>query len=193
MPLLCYLFLWQSFGLVSNNPVLRNITDYLIEEASAEEEELLGTNDAEDGQIEDTCAIERDENLIKVLDRLLLYLRIVYSVDYYNHCEYPQEDEMPNRYYYMRRNSAVDLRHNLWALDLRVCPGAVLFMLAVLRLRLKCPSRRYRTTANSSKRKSQHWWLPVRSLRSLNLGNSERRIRRSMLSFGRCELFHSLY
>ncbi|KAL0268500.1 UNVERIFIED_CONTAM: hypothetical protein PYX00_010419 [Menopon gallinae] len=87
----------QSFGLVSNNPVLRNITDYLIEEASAEEEELLGTNDAEDGQIEDTCAIERDENLIKVLDRLLLYLRIVYSVDYYNHCEYPQEDEMPNR------------------------------------------------------------------------------------------------
>lgn len=87
----------QSFGLVSNNPVLRNITDYLIEEASAEEEELLGTTDAEDGQIEDTCTIERDEALIKVLDRLLLYLRIVYSVDYYNHCEYPQEDEMPNR------------------------------------------------------------------------------------------------
>ncbi|KAK6619508.1 hypothetical protein RUM43_012265 [Polyplax serrata] len=87
----------QTFGLVSNNPVLRNITDYLIEEASAEEEELLGTTDAEDGQIEDTCTIERDDALIKVLDRLLLYLRIVYSVDYYNHCEYPQEDEMPNR------------------------------------------------------------------------------------------------
>ncbi|KAG7175611.1 Serrate RNA effector molecule-like, partial [Homarus americanus] len=32
-----------------------------------------------------------------VLDRLLLYLRIVHSVDYYNHSEYPNEDEMPNR------------------------------------------------------------------------------------------------
>ena len=28
-------------GLASNNPILANITDYLIEEASAEEEELL--------------------------------------------------------------------------------------------------------------------------------------------------------
>jgi len=33
----------------------------------------------------------------QVLDRLVLYLRIVHSVDYYNHCEYPNEDEMPNR------------------------------------------------------------------------------------------------
>ena len=33
----------------------------------------------------------------KVLDRLLFYLRIVHSVDYYNHSEYPNEDEMPNR------------------------------------------------------------------------------------------------
>lgn len=32
-----------------------------------------------------------------MLDRLILYLRIVHSVDYYNHCEYPNEDEMPNR------------------------------------------------------------------------------------------------
>ncbi|XP_046384393.1 serrate RNA effector molecule homolog isoform X2 [Ischnura elegans] len=109
-----------SFGLVSHNPVLKNITDYLIEEASAEEEELLGlsnnnavtsasggssaaTGDQEEGQLPaDDVAIshptvERDEILIKVLDRLLLYLRIVHSVDYYNHCEYPNEDEMPNR------------------------------------------------------------------------------------------------
>lgn len=34
---------------------------------------------------------------LQVLDRLVLYLRIVHSVDYYNHCEYPNEDEMPNR------------------------------------------------------------------------------------------------
>ncbi|MEQ2183383.1 hypothetical protein GOODEAATRI_032029, partial [Goodea atripinnis] len=32
-----------------------------------------------------------------VLDRLLLYLRLVHSVDYYNFCEYPAEDEMPHR------------------------------------------------------------------------------------------------
>ncbi|XP_075217478.1 arsenic resistance protein 2 isoform X2 [Lycorma delicatula] len=81
----------QSFGLVSQNPVLHNITDYLIEEASAEEEELLG----QAAETEDTD--EKDQTLLKVLDRLLLYLRIVHSVDYYNHCEYPNEDEMPNR------------------------------------------------------------------------------------------------
>lgn len=34
---------------------------------------------------------------IKVLDRLILYLRVVHSVDYYNGTEYPQEDFMPNR------------------------------------------------------------------------------------------------
>lgn len=33
----------------------------------------------------------------QVLDRLILYLRIVHSIDYYNTCEYPSEDEMPNR------------------------------------------------------------------------------------------------
>ncbi|KRG05480.1 serrate RNA effector molecule homolog isoform X2 [Drosophila mojavensis] len=84
-----------SYGFNSKNPVLQNITDYLIEEASAEEEELLGlAGDNKDGDGE---PIERDESLISVLDRLVLYLRIVHSVDYYNHCEYPYEDEMPNR------------------------------------------------------------------------------------------------
>lgn len=86
----------QTFGLVSNNPVLHNITDYLIEEASAEEEELLGLEPSSDNQ-DAVSTVERDDNLIHVLDRILLYLRIVHSVDYYNHCEYPNEDEMPNR------------------------------------------------------------------------------------------------
>lgn len=36
-------------------------------------------------------------SLPQVLDKLLLYLRIVHSLDYYNTCEYPNEDEMPNR------------------------------------------------------------------------------------------------
>lgn len=85
----------STYGFNSKNPVLQNITDYLIEEASAEEDELLGlTGDNKDSDGE---PIERDEQLLAVLDRLVLYLRIVHSVDYYNHCEYPYEDEMPNR------------------------------------------------------------------------------------------------
>ncbi|XP_044731572.1 serrate RNA effector molecule homolog [Chrysoperla carnea] len=87
----------QSFGLDSNNPVLKNITDYLIEEASAEEEELLGLESSTEQQDTSSCIVERDEQLIKVLDKIILYLRVVHSVDYYNHCEYPNEDEMPNR------------------------------------------------------------------------------------------------
>lgn len=85
-----------AFGFNSKNPLLKNIADYLIEEASAEEEELLGlsgdTKDKDEGDV-----IERDEELVKVLDKLILYLRIVHSMDFYNHCEYPYEDEMPNR------------------------------------------------------------------------------------------------
>lgn len=86
---------FQTFGLRSNNPVLHNITDYLIEEASAEEEELLGLEPCADNQ--ESSIVDRDDTLISVLDRIILYLRIVHSIDYYNHCEYPNEDEMPNR------------------------------------------------------------------------------------------------
>lgn len=53
----------------SKNPVLKNITDYLIEEASAEEEELLGmSGDHEEGQLggDGDGPIERDPTLIKV-------------------------------------------------------------------------------------------------------------------------------
>nr|SVE85426.1 EOG090X04A7 [Daphnia pulicaria] len=87
-----------TFSGTSRNPVLNNITDFLIEEASAEEEELLGASANEEGEEAEAAAgLTRDDELIKVLDRLLFYLRIVHSVDYYNHCEYPNEDEMPNR------------------------------------------------------------------------------------------------
>ncbi|KAG7257174.1 hypothetical protein CRUP_004548, partial [Coryphaenoides rupestris] len=83
-----------------NNPVLKNITDYLIEEVSAEEEELTGVvggNEAGDGKDPSDVTVETDETLLKVLDRLLVYLRLVHSVDYYNLCEYPAEDSMPHR------------------------------------------------------------------------------------------------
>jgi hypothetical protein len=33
----------------------------------------------------------------QVLDRMILYLRIVHSYDYYSGVEYPNEDEMPHR------------------------------------------------------------------------------------------------
>ena len=32
----------QTFGLISHNPVLKNITDYLVDEGSYEEELYLG-------------------------------------------------------------------------------------------------------------------------------------------------------
>ena len=77
------LFARQAFGLSSKNPVLKNITDYLIEEASAEEEELLGmSGDQEEGQLggDGDGPVERDPALIKVnclpfvyLDSALLY------------------------------------------------------------------------------------------------------------------------
>ncbi|KAM6984535.1 serrate RNA effector molecule homolog isoform 3-T3 [Tautogolabrus adspersus] len=93
----------QSAERPAQNPILKNITDYLIEEVSAEEEELLGSGSgmeseesAKEGNPAETT-VERDDKLAKVLDRLLLYLRIVHSIDYYNTCEYPSEDEMPNR------------------------------------------------------------------------------------------------
>jgi len=97
--------LWQKenkeevIGLASSNPLLSNITDYLIEEASAEEEELLGKKEGEDDAEAgaEGLLVARDEELITVLDKMILYLRIVHSVDFYNHSEYPNEDEMPNR------------------------------------------------------------------------------------------------
>jgi len=35
--------------------------------------------------------------MLKVLDKMLLYLRIVHSFDYYSAMEYPHEEEMPHR------------------------------------------------------------------------------------------------
>ena len=39
----------------------------------------------------------QDTRMCRALDQLLLYLRLVHSVDYYNRAEYPTEDDMPNR------------------------------------------------------------------------------------------------
>ncbi len=41
--------------------------------------------------------LEVDQELTRALDRLVFYLRIVHSMDFYKACEYQQEDSMPNR------------------------------------------------------------------------------------------------
>jgi hypothetical protein len=41
--------------------------------------------------------VERDEELTRVLDRLILYLRIVHSVDYYGAKHYEEENNQPRR------------------------------------------------------------------------------------------------
>lgn len=88
------LFISHEFN--GSNPILENITDYLVEEADAEESELLGGD--EDGQVKSTnFELEVDENYLKALDKLVLYLRVVHSIDFYNSIEYQQEDSMPNR------------------------------------------------------------------------------------------------
>jgi hypothetical protein len=88
--------LQMEFGLETKNPLLSGITELLIEEASAEEEELLGMSQ-QTSDDEMKVVLNRDENLLQVLDRVIIYLRLVHSIDYYNHGEYPHEDEMPNR------------------------------------------------------------------------------------------------
>ena len=73
----------KTFGLQSKNPVLKNITDYLIEEADAEEEELLGlSGDNKEG--DEGEFLDRDPDLVRVLDKMIFYLRIVHSVDFYS-------------------------------------------------------------------------------------------------------------
>jgi hypothetical protein len=79
----------------SKNPVLDNITEYLIEEANAEEDVLLGLNESESS--ESKQAFEVDDEMLKVLDKIILYLRIVHSFDFYAHLQYPNEDQMPNK------------------------------------------------------------------------------------------------
>lgn len=84
----------KPIGFISHNPLLKNITEYLVEEADAEEEELLGEAS---NRPNESNTFEMDKELNKVLDRLILYLRVVHSIDYYNGTEYAQEDSMPNR------------------------------------------------------------------------------------------------
>nr|CAD2164135.1 unnamed protein product [Meloidogyne enterolobii] len=82
--------------LKSRNPLLNGISDYLVDVTSAEED-ALAENVAQVHGTELMEEMEKDNKMIKVLDRLLLYLRIVHSIDFYATIEYSNEDEMPHR------------------------------------------------------------------------------------------------
>lgn len=74
------------------------VFEYFVEETNAEEEELLGLSAQNSGDLK--FPLEVDKSLVTYLDKLLVYLRVVHSIDYYNHVEYGNEDSMPNRYVY---------------------------------------------------------------------------------------------
>eukprot|EP00794_Sanderia_malayensis_P011789 gene11789-13009_t len=84
----------EILQLPESNPIIEALPEIATESEEGEEMELIGDKESkDDNQVDFT----RDDNLMKALDKLLLYLRIVHSLDYYNCTDYPYEDEMPNR------------------------------------------------------------------------------------------------
>lgn len=72
--------------------LLESIKEHLIEETN-EEEQLLGVNEQNVAEFE----FVQDPELLKALDRAILYLRVVHSFDYYASVEYVGEDDMPQK------------------------------------------------------------------------------------------------
>ena len=91
------------------NPVLALLPTNLPNDIPVKKEETVTKTDDEEGQIPDEGQAQPsgqisahpqptvDESLVKLLDYLVLYLRIVHSLDYYSGAEYLYEDDMPNR------------------------------------------------------------------------------------------------
>ena len=86
-------------NLPSENPILASLSEDATEEEEGEEMELMGTASPHQGEPGEKPEVDlsRDDGLLRVLDRLILYLRVVHSLDYHNGSDYPYEDEMPNR------------------------------------------------------------------------------------------------
>lgn len=72
--------------------LLESIKEHLIEETN-EEEQVLGVSD----QVSPPFEMSQDPKLMKTLDSIILYLRVVYSFDYYAATKYTGEDDMPER------------------------------------------------------------------------------------------------
>ncbi|KAI3388792.1 hypothetical protein SNEBB_005232 [Seison nebaliae] len=101
---------------IEPNPFLRNIEQYLVEEVNAEATEINQLNDEDEDDdelnnnetnednwlkeyknfINDT-QFEIDDKLNVVLDKLILYIRFVHSINFYDATKYTNEDMMPHR------------------------------------------------------------------------------------------------
>ncbi|VDN35094.1 unnamed protein product [Dibothriocephalus latus] len=89
----------------SANVLLDNLTDHLVDEGNTEEELLLlggmnyrtsaAANTVSPSQLKEKDP-EADPELIRALDRLILYLRLVYSIDFYAPALYCDESDMPH-------------------------------------------------------------------------------------------------
>ena len=79
-----------KFGLYEEedavNPLVTEANKYMEENAAPTEDKAA-----------EEIVLNYDKTLAKLVDKLILYLRLVHSVDYYNNAEYRNEDEMPNR------------------------------------------------------------------------------------------------
>ena len=83
--------------LPNQNPIIASLSQDATEEEEGEEMELMGTASQGENEEKSEVDLSRDNGLLRVLDRMILYLRVVHSLDYYNGSDYPYEDEMPNR------------------------------------------------------------------------------------------------
>ncbi|CAF0805465.1 unnamed protein product [Brachionus calyciflorus] len=74
-----------------SNPLFKNITHYLADKDNTEESKLL-SDEVNKTQVDRDMEIDQD--YLMVLDKLILYLRVVYSIDFYNSFQYQHEDSM---------------------------------------------------------------------------------------------------
>merc|ERR1719391_390876 len=98
---------WGLFN-IGGAILLTNVQDYLVQESSAEEDELLGVVSESEEQ---DSKIKINKAMIEYLDKLILYLRIVHSFDFYNGVEYNHEDLMPHKFgmIHVRGPDSIDL------------------------------------------------------------------------------------
>ncbi|RNA39776.1 serrate RNA effector molecule -like protein [Brachionus plicatilis] len=80
---------WSLYADGPGNGLVDEAVRYLDQVDSEVRQEVKDANEL--------IAMEKDEAAARHLDRLILYLRIVHSIDYYNASEYQQEDYMPYR------------------------------------------------------------------------------------------------
>ncbi|KAL5965702.1 hypothetical protein TSMEX_006546 [Taenia solium] len=80
----------------TGNPLLENLTDYLVDESNPDEEVMMLPAREDMNSAKEEEEEEGDAELAAALDQLLLYLRLVYSVDFYAPALYPRESDMPH-------------------------------------------------------------------------------------------------